>query len=66
MADDLKSGKQIIDEFFSGLVGRTDLDKGLVDALRKLHAEGKLSNTHVSNALLALREEAMHESAGGN
>lgn len=66
MTDKLKNGKEIIDAFFAGLANRTDLDNGVVRTLRKLHAEGKLSNTHVSNALLALREEAVNESVKGN
>lgn len=63
MTPKLKTGKEIISDFFAKLGERPDLDKKLVNAFQKLFTDGKLSSTHVSNALLAHREEAMNEQA---
>jgi len=52
----VKSGKEILDEFFSGILNIPDIDKELASEIKKLYDEGKLTNINLSNKLASLRE----------
>jgi hypothetical protein len=57
MVDHLKSGGEIVDSFFDNLTTVDGLDKGVVEILKGLHAEKKLTAVNISNALDSLRDE---------
>lgn len=51
MDDKIKSGKDVIDDFFAEIYNITIADKKTVDALVKLYSQGKLSDKNVQNTL---------------
>lgn len=57
MVDHLKSGGEIVDSFFDNLPYVEGLDKAVVEVIRVLHAEKKLTAVNISNGLNSLREE---------
>ena len=57
MNNEIKSGKEILTEFFSGLEKDESLDSDTVAAITELFKDGKLSDKSVANALRELREE---------
>ncbi len=58
MNDEIKSGKQILDEFFQEIKGRPEIDENVVNTIIDLYEEGKLSEKNLANALLELREKS--------
>jgi hypothetical protein len=62
MAEDIKSGQQILNEFFASMADDKTLDPNVVKSLGELHEKGTFTNANVSNALLKLREAALIES----
>jgi len=56
MSDEIKSGKQVIDEFFSELPIMDGVDKEIAEAIIELQKENKITNTNLSNELLRIRE----------
>ena len=56
MSDEIKSGKQILDEFFRDIKRLSDVDEDVVNTIIELYKEDKLSEKNLSNALLELRE----------
>ena len=61
MSDDIKSGKQILDEFFLEITTIPDIDEKVVNYIVELYEAGKLSDKNISNALLELREKPIDE-----
>ncbi len=57
MENKVKSGKEVLDEFFSELSELPNVDKGISDMLTDLYKTGKLSDVNIKNSLLKLREE---------
>ncbi len=53
---EIKSGQQILDEFFGGLATEETVDTDTISAIVDLFNKGKLTSTNLSNALSALRE----------
>lgn len=56
MDTQVKSGKEVLDEFFSDLPKFADVDSGIANALVELYSNDKLSDTNIKNSLLKLRE----------
>ena len=56
MPEDIKSGKQVIDEFFSELPDIAGVDKEIADVIIKLEKDNKITNTNLSNEFLRIRE----------
>jgi len=54
---DIKSGKQIVDEFFADIQNIEGVDEKIASTLSKLYKDGKFTNINVSNALTELRED---------
>ena len=46
-----KSGKDVLDDFFSEIYNIPNADKKTVDALVELYSQGKLSDKNVQNTL---------------
>jgi len=57
----VKSGKEILDDFFNGILNIPDVDKKLAAEIKKMYEEGKLTNTNLSNRLASLREEKLND-----
>lgn len=57
MASNIRSGQEILENFFSGIVDLKVNDKEVVDVIVKLYKEGKLSNINLSNELEVLRRK---------
>lgn len=57
MDNKVKSGKEILDDFFTNISKIKNVDKGLAESLAKLYNQGKLSDTNVKNELSNLREK---------
>ena len=51
MNNNIKSGKEVIDEFFSEIYNVENADKTTVDVLVSLYSKNKLTNTNIQNAL---------------
>ena len=51
MDDKIKSGKDVIDDFFAEICNIPNADKKTIDALVELYSQGKLSDKNVQNTL---------------
>jgi len=61
MADSIKSGREVLEEFFSELPKMQNIDKGIVDILAKLHKENRLTDTNLINELNRYKEEKLND-----
>lgn len=52
----IKSGEEILDEFFSGLLDIEGLDEDTVKCIVDLYDDGKLTDRNISNGLAELRK----------
>ena len=57
MTDKIKSGQEILDDFFSQITSIDGVDQEVANTVLKLYQEGKLTNTNLSNELSNLREK---------
>jgi hypothetical protein len=55
MADKVKSGKEILDDFFNGIENIENIDCDIAKMLAKLYKEGSLTEKAVKNELDKLR-----------
>ena len=60
MDKQVKRGKEILDDFFNGILNIPDVNKELASEIKKLYDEGKLTKTNLSNKLASLREEKVN------
>lgn len=56
MADNVKSGKEILDDFFNGIETIGNVDADIAKMLKRLYQEDKLTDTNVKNELQQLRD----------
>jgi hypothetical protein len=56
MRDKIKSGKEILDEYFSTIDKIPGVDNEIAKTFLDLYRTGKFTNTNISNALATLRE----------
>ena len=61
MSETAKSGQQVIDDFFAEIDGMDGVAQDVAQVIKRLHADGKLTNTNVANELGSLREGALHD-----
>ena len=57
MTDQIKSGQEILEEFFSHITDIEGVDQEVVKTIIKLYQEGKLTNINISNELSRIREK---------
>lgn len=57
MAETVKSGKEILDEFFTGIESIENVDPNIAALIRQLYDEDKLTDANVKNELQRLRTE---------
>lgn len=62
----IKSGKEVIDEFFSEIFNVEGVDEKTVEMLVKLYANNKLTDTNIQNELDELKSSALKTSKKGN
>ncbi|MCC9063646.1 hypothetical protein [Flavobacterium piscisymbiosum] len=56
MESKVKSGKEILDDFFKNIENIPDVDKDIAKMLADLYTQGKLTDTNVKNELPKLRK----------
>lgn len=56
MEQKIKSGKQILDEFFEEIKNEENVDEATVSGIVGLYQNGKLTDGNLTNALSGLRE----------
>lgn len=56
MTEKVKSGKEILDDFFDGIEEIENIDKDIAKMLSKLYQDDKLTDTNVKNELQKLRD----------
>ncbi|GAA5020563.1 MULTISPECIES: hypothetical protein [Bacteroidota] len=56
MAENVKSGKEILDDFFNGIEKIENVDTDIAKMLERLYQEDKLTDTNVKNELQQLRD----------
>ena len=61
METKVKSGKEVLDEFFNDLPSLANVDSGIANALVELYKNDKLSDTNIKNGLSKLRENNGNE-----
>lgn len=61
MTEQIKSGQEILDEFFSQMGNIEGVDQDVAQTVLRLYQEGKLTNTNLSNDLGTIREKKEHE-----
>lgn len=59
MDNKIKSGKDVIDDFFAEIYNIPNADKNTIDALVKLYSQGKLSDKNVQNTLDELVQSSL-------
>lgn len=59
MDKEIKSGKEVIDEFFSEIYNIKNVDEKTVEALVSLYSEGKLTDKNIQNALEVLVQQEL-------
>lgn len=55
----IKSGKEVIDEFFSEIYNVENIDEKTVEALISLYTEGKLTDKNIQNMLDELLQDEL-------
>ena len=60
MSDEIKSGKDVIDEFFAEILNVKGVDQKTVDKLVELFGEGKLTDNNIQNALEELKQAELN------
>ena len=56
MTDKVKSGKEILDDFFNGIEEIENVDTDIAKMLSELYQNDKLTDTNVKNELQKLRD----------
>ena len=56
MAENVKSGKEILDDFFNEIEKIENVDTDIAKMLERLYREEKLTDTNVKNELQKLRD----------
>lgn len=61
MTNKVKSGKEILDDFFDNLEEVENVDKDIAKMLAVLYQNDKLTDTNVKNELQKLREQDVNK-----
>ena len=56
MTDRIRSGQEVLDEFFTEIASIEGVDQDVANIVISLYREGKLSDTNLSNELARIRE----------
>ena len=66
MTDEIKSGNEVVKEFFSEIYNVEDAEKSVVDMLVNLYDEDKLTDKNIQNALEELFSNELKSDEGRN
>lgn len=55
--ENVKSGKQIVDDFFNGIENLPNIDKDIAQLFAALFSQNKFSDVNIKNELQKLREK---------
>lgn len=61
MTEQIKSGQEILDAFFSQIGNIEGVDQDVAQTVLRLYQEDKLTNTNLSNDLSKIREKKENE-----
>ena len=61
MSEKVKSGRELLDEFFTAITDIEGVEKEVAIVVRNLYREGKLTDTNLSNELDRIRKEWLDE-----
>ena len=59
MSDEIKSGKEVIEEFFAEIMKIEEVDKKTVEKLTSLYSAGKLTDTNIQNVMGQLLQDEL-------
>ena len=59
MEDKIRSGKEVIDDFFAEILNVEGTDEKTVEKLIELYSENKLTDSNIQNALEELKQAAL-------
>ncbi len=59
MIDKIRSGKEVIDDFFAEILNVNGTDEKTVEKLIELYSENKLTDSNIQNALEELKQETL-------
>jgi len=59
MDNQIKSGKDVIDEFFAEILNVEGADESTVNKLIELYSDNKFTDSNIQNALEELKQEAI-------
>jgi hypothetical protein len=59
MDNQIKSGKDVIDEFFAEILNVEGTDESTVNKLIELYSDNKFTDSNIQNALEELKKEAI-------
>ena len=57
MSSNIKSGKQILDDFFGSIEQLDRVDKNIAEILTRLYEQGRLTDINLKNELQTLRDK---------
>jgi len=60
MNNEIKSGKEVIEEFFAGILNVEGVDPKTVEKLLQLYREDKLTDVNIQNELEELKQEEIN------
>jgi len=66
MTGEIKSGAEVVREFFAEIYNVEDAEKSVADMLVKLYDEDKLSDKNIQNALETLLSKELKSEEGKN
>ena len=61
MGDQIKSGREILEDFISNIKKIKNVDPAIADIICKLYKEDKLTSTNLSNELDALKPKKQND-----
>ena len=56
MTKRIKSGQELLDEFFSDVTKLSGVDQDTAEVIKRLYGDGKLTVTNIANELQLVRE----------
>jgi hypothetical protein len=59
--EEIKSGKELCDEFFNHLLEREDIDTEVANLVKELYEKNQLTTDRIRKGLKALRQEGQNE-----
>lgn len=66
MSDKIKSGKEVVDEFFAEILNVEGVDQKTAEKLVELYKENKLTDNNIQNALEELKQAELNSEIQGD